>query len=226
VAPAAPVLTDDVLVAAKELNFGAMVEAADLRWEAWPKDHIPAGLVRKSDLPNGIEELKGAIARANFAAGEPVRRERLSKDKNFLAMNLPSGSRAVAINIDTQGSSTAGGFILPDNRVDVVHTFHDEDTRNSASLVSQIILTNIRVLAIGQTNQEKSGEHVITGATVATLELTPAQAETIVLAQRTGQLSLILRSMADANATSEQPPSHNKGLLVVRNGVAIQDRAH
>ena len=59
----------------------------------------------------------------------------------------------------------------------------------------------------------------------ATLELTPAQAETIVLAQRVGQLSLILRSMTDANAASEQHPIHN-GFMVVRNGVAIQDRAH
>jgi pilus assembly protein CpaB len=134
----------------------------------------------------------------------------------------------VAINIDTQGSSTAGGFILPNDRVDVINTFHDEDAARKGignSFAIQTILTNIRVLAIGQNFQEKNGERVITGAN-ATLELTPAQAETIVLAQRVGQLSLILRSMTDANATGEQPPTHNNGLMVVRNGVAIQDRAH
>jgi pilus assembly protein CpaB len=222
-------LTDDVLVAAKELNFGAVVDEADLRWETWPQDHIPEGLVRKSASPSGVEDLKGSIVRSNFAAGEPLRRERLVKGPHsgFLAAVLPSGRRAVAINIDAQGSSTAGGFILPNDRVDVIHTFHDEDAARKGinnSFVSQIILTNIRVLAIGQNIQEKNGERVITGAN-ATLELTPAQAETIVLAQRVGQLSLILRSMIDANAAGEQHPSHN-GLMVVRNGMAIQDQAH
>jgi pilus assembly protein CpaB len=114
----------------------------------------------------------------------------------------------VAINIDAQGSSTAGGFILPNNRVDVIHIFQDEGAaRNGVanSFVSQTILTNIRVLAIGRNVQAKNGERVITGAN-ATLELTPFQAETIVLAQRAGQLSLILRSTTDANAAAEPPP--------------------
>ncbi len=205
-----PPSTDGVLVAANELSFGALVDASDLRWEDWPKDHIPEGLVRKSTSPGGVEELQGSIVRSNFAAGEPLRRDRLVKGPHsgFLAAVLSKGSRAVAINIDTQGSSTAGGFILPNDRVDVIHIFQDEGAARNGianSFVSQTILTNIRVLAIGQNFQEKNGERVITGAN-ATLELTPFEAETIVLAQRSGQLSLILRSMTDANATAGQPP--------------------
>jgi pilus assembly protein CpaB len=205
-----PPATDGVLVATKELNFGAVVDASDLHWEDWPKDHIPEGLVRKSTSPGGVEELQGSIVRSNFGAGEPLRRDRLVKGPHsgFLASVLAKGSRAVAINIDTQGSSEAGGFILPNDRVDVIHIFQDEGAARNGianSFVSQTILTNIRVLAIGQNFQEKNGERVITGAN-ATLELTPFQAEAIVLAQRAGQLSLILRSMTDANAAAEQPP--------------------
>jgi pilus assembly protein CpaB len=205
-----PPASDGVLVATKELNFGAVVDASDLRWEDWPKDHIPEGLVRKSTSPGGVEELQGSIVRSNFGAGEPLRRDRLVKGPHsgFLASVLEKGSRAVAINIDTQGSSEAGGFILPNDRVDVIHIFQDEGAARNGianSFVSQTILTNIRVLAIGQNFQEKNGERVITGAN-ATLELTPFQAEAIVLAQRAGQLSLILRSMTDANAAAEQPP--------------------
>jgi pilus assembly protein CpaB len=205
-----PPSTDGVLVAAKELSFGAAVDASDLRWDDWPQDHIPEGLVRKSASPGGVAELQGSIVRSNFAVGEPLRRDRLVKGPHsgFLAAILSKGSRAVAINIDTQGSSEAGGFILPNDRVDVIHIFQDEGAaRNGVvnSFVSQTILTNIRVLAIGQNFQEKNGERVITGAN-ATLELTPFQSEAIVLAQRAGQLSLILRSMTDANAAAEQPP--------------------
>ncbi|MGH6935691.1 MAG: Flp pilus assembly protein CpaB, partial [Methylocella sp.] len=188
------------------------------------------GLVRKSALPGAVEELQGSLVRSNFAAGEPLRPDRLVKGprSGFLAAALSKGSRAVAINIDTQGSSTAGGFILPNDRVDVIRIFHDEDTAHKgagSSFVSQTILTNVRVLAIGQNFQEKNGERVITGAN-ATLELTPAQAETIILEQRVGQLSLVLRSMNDANTAGEQHQNYNNGLLVVRNGVALRDRAH
>jgi pilus assembly protein CpaB len=229
-APPPPVSTDGVLVAANELTFGAVVDARDMRWEDWPKDHIPEGLVRKSASPGGVEELQGSIVRSNFAAGEPLRRDRLVKGPHsgFLASVLSKGSRAVAINIDTQGSSEAGGFILPNDRVDVIRIFHDEDAARKGvtnSFVSQTILTNVRVLAIGQNFQEKNGERVITGAN-ATLELTPAQAETVILEQRVGQLSLVLRGMTDANAADEQHQNYSNGLMVVRNGVAIRDRAH
>ncbi len=201
-----PISTDGVLVAAKEFNVGDAVEESGLSWVDWPKDHIPEGAIRKSASPAGIEELKGAFAQRIFAPGDLLRREGLDRDPPF-ARKLASGKRAVAINIDAQGSSTAGGFILPNNRVDVIHIFQDEGAaRNGVanSFVSQTILTNIRVLAIGQNVQAKNGERVITGAN-ATLELTPFQAETIVLAQRAGQLSLILRSTTDANAAAELP---------------------
>ncbi|MGB6324433.1 MAG: Flp pilus assembly protein CpaB [Methylocella sp.] len=226
-----PPATDGVLVAAKELNFGAVVDASDMRWEDWPKDHIPDGLVRKSASPSGIEELQGSIVRSDFAAGEPLRRDRLVKGPHsgFLATVLSKGSRAVAINIDTQGSSEAGGFILPNDRVDVIHIFPDEDAAHKIvanSYVSETILTNVRVLAIGQNPQEKNGERAITGVN-ATLELTPYQAETVILAQRTGQLSLALRSMADANEPSEQHQTYSTGLTVVRNGrVEYHDKGH
>jgi pilus assembly protein CpaB len=159
-APPPPVLTDDVLVAAKELNRGAVVREGDLRWQPWPKDLIPDGSIRKSASPGGIEEQKDLRVCNDFAPGVPVPRSCFGNG-GFLADKLPPGRRAMAINIDTQGSSTAGGFILPTNRVDVIHIFHDEDAARKGitnSFVSQTILTNIRVLAIGQNVQEKNGE--------------------------------------------------------------------
>jgi len=225
-----PPSTDGVLVAAKELSFGAAVVAGDMRWEDWPMDHIPEGLVRKSASPGGVEDLQGSIVRSNFAEGEPLRRDRLVKGprSGYLAAVLSKGNRAVAINIDAQGSSTAGGFILPNDRVDVIRIFHDEDAGRKGvanSYVSHTILTNVRVLAIGQNFQEKNGERVVTGAN-ATLELTPDQAETVILEQRVGQLSLVLRGMTDANAAGEEHQNYSNGLMVVRNGVALRDRTH
>jgi pilus assembly protein CpaB len=83
-----PGLTDDVLVAAKEFNSGDVIDESGLRWESWPKDHIPDGFIRKSASPRGADELKGSFACANFAPGDPMRRERLVKDSHC---GLPRG---------------------------------------------------------------------------------------------------------------------------------------
>jgi pilus assembly protein CpaB len=218
-APPPPPSTDGVLVAAKELNVGDIVDESGMRWDDRLKDNIPEGVIRKSASPGGVEELKGAFAQRNFAPGDLLRHEGLDKDPPF-ARRVASGKRAVAISIDTQGSSTAGGFILINDRVDVIHTFHDEDAARKGvanSFVSETVLTNIRVLAIGQNMQAKNGEHTLTGVN-ATLELTPPQAETVILAQRTGQLSLALRGMTDKNEASEQYQYYGTGVTVVRNG--------
>jgi pilus assembly protein CpaB len=226
VVPAAPVETESVLVAARDVGFGAVITPDDMRWQPWPKAQVPQGVIAMSQRPNATEDVKGSIVRSNFVAGEPFRPERLVKGtgSGFLSAVLPSGARAVAINIDEKGTTTAGGFILPNDRVDVVRTFHADDGA-PGSFSSETILNNIRVLAIGQSVQEKAGERVVAGGT-ATLELTPEQAERVILAQRTGQLSLTLRSMADsgqevaAPTIVAQPPS----MTIVRFGNASQAR--
>ncbi|WP_288587608.1 Flp pilus assembly protein CpaB [uncultured Methylobacterium sp.] len=228
-APAPAMETVEVLVAAAELPMGQTVKMPDLRWQSWPKSAAGDGFLQRAAAPSALEDTVGSIVRSPFLSGEPIRREKLIKanGSGFLSAILPSGMRAVAISIDARGSNTAGGFILPNDRVDVLRTSRDEDAARSGGgdvQTAETILTNIRVLAVGQTVQERNGERVVTGDT-ATLELTPSQAEAITLAQKVGQLSLTLRSLVDAGqvapATAEQPPAEG-GLTVVRYGVAKQ----
>lgn len=221
--------TVDVLVAAADVPMGRALGAADLKWQSWPADSAPGGVVKRSDAPDGIKELAGSITRASFLGGEPIRRDKLIKadGSGFMAAILPAGMRAVAINIDTRGANSAGGFILPNDRVDVIRTYRDDESSKGQGVdvyVSETILANVRVLAIGQNVQEKSGgEKVITGET-ATLELDPHQAELVTLAQKVGQLSLVLRSIADASGKAEIAKAENNdsGMTVVRYGVPRQ----
>jgi len=231
VAPAPVIATDDVLVAARDLGFGTVLQPADIRWQTWPKANVPEGVVRKSDTPDGIAQIAGSVTRSNFASGEPMRRERLVKgaNANFMSAMLDSGMRAVSINIEASGANTAGGFILPNDHVDVLHTIHDDATAKAGGdgYVTEPLLTNVRVLAIGQAVQEKAGERVISG-TNATLEVTPSQAATLVLAQRIGQLSLILRSMTDSTVDDTQIPEHPDQPVktIVKFGVPLQVQTH
>ena len=215
--------TDEILTAARELPMGTIIAEPDLTWMVWPRSAVGAGMLRRADVPTIIVDLKGAVARGSFIAGEPIRREKVVKGPNsgFMSAMLPSGSRAVAINIDAQGATTAGGFVLPNDRVDVLRTFRDEDGGKDA-YVTQTLLSNVRVLAIGQNVQEKNGQPVVVGSN-ATLEVDPRQAEILVLAQRVGQLSLVLRSMLDSSNNSTLPPPEpaEAGLTIVRFGVSV-----
>ena len=114
-----------------------------------------------------------------------------------MAAILPAGMRAVSTEISPE--TGAGGFILPNDHVDVLLSRRDKEAEKAAGVdvhVSETILTNIRVLAIDQTVEEKNGQRVVVGKT-ATLELAPRQAETLGRARQMGTLSLALRSLVD-----------------------------
>ena len=215
-----PVVNDDVLLTARTLGPGSVIADGDLRWKSWPKTQVPEGSIQRSLQPSAMQELKGMVVRTEMLAGDPVRRERLAKDAGFMSAVLPTGSRAVAIDLVDQGKSSAGGFILPNDRVDVIRTFHPDDA--PGAFASETLLTNVRVLAIGQAVQDKAGERTVIGGT-ATLELTPDQAEKVVLAQRTGQLTLTLRSVADA-AKTDMPAAPPQTMTIIRFGNASQSR--
>jgi pilus assembly protein CpaB len=229
-APPAPIT--EVLVAGADLPMGHVLQAADLRWQAWPDAALAAGYLARRTNPKALDETVGASVRSSFLAGEPIRTQKLVRpESGFMAAILPPGMRAVAIVTDSRGTNSAGGFILPNDRVDVIRTFRDETSSrasNSEVQLSQTILTDIRVLAIGQLIQEKNGTNVVTGET-ATLAVTPAQAETLALAQKVGALSLALRSLADAGqpdaalqADASRTQTPDSALTVVRFGVARQ----
>ncbi len=224
-APVEAIPMAEVLVAGTELQMGSIVTTEQLRWQGWPRSSLSESMITKDGLPNGIEDIAGSVSRAPTMMGEPVRKERLIKGANggFMSAILPEGRRAVAINIVSSGAKTAGGFVLPNDRIDVIRTGRDEDAvraKQTEIFVAETILQNIRVLAIGQNVQERNGEKVIVGET-ATLELDPKQAELITLAQRTGELSLVLRSLADAGKAAETPILREEaGLTIVRYGVS------
>ncbi|MHB2166637.1 Flp pilus assembly protein CpaB [Alsobacter sp. R-9] len=219
--------TTDVLVAAVEIPLGSTITGKELRWQTWPADGTSPGMVTKAEQPNALTEFGGAIARMAMIPGEPIRTEKIIKANQGGVMSalLPSGSRALAITIDNRGANTAGGFILPNDRVDVIRTSRDEAASKVTGtdvFVSETLLRNVRVLAIGQNIQERNGEKVVVGET-ATLELDPRQVEIISLAQRLGQLSLSLRSLQDANkADNVAARTDDDSLTIVRYGTASQ----
>jgi len=230
-APTAPVVqlpTVDVLVAKSDIGLGQSVRPEDLQWQTWPAATASNIFIRRSEQPDATTQIVGEIARAPFIAGEPIREQKLVKadGSGFMAAILPTGMRAVSTEISPE--TGAGGFILPNDRVDVILSRREKNPdRNGGSdtVNSEIILTNIRVLAIDQAPKEKDGQTALVGRTV-TLELKPEQAETLARARQSGTLSLALRSIADVNIVEsnadDQVRRRGDSVNLVRYGVSTQ----
>ena len=224
VEPVVQLQTVDVLVAKSDIGLGQSVTPDNLQWQTWPAATASNSFIRRSERPEGAKEVAGSIARAPFITGEPIREQKLVKanGSGFMAAILPSGMRAISTEISPE--TGAGGFILPNDRVDVILSKREKNPDRSGSsdiVISEIILTNVRVLAIDQAPKEKDGQNTVVGKTV-TLELKPEQSETLARARQTGTLALALRSIADLNAvgTDDQSSRRSDSVNVVRYGVS------
>jgi pilus assembly protein CpaB len=214
VEPVAQLPTVDVLVAKSDIALGQSVGPDDVQWQTWPSATASNNFIRRSDRPDATSQLTGSIARSPFIAGEPIREPKLVKanGSGFMAAVLPGGMRAVSTEISPE--TGAGGFILPNDRVDVLLSKRSKNATNGKDIItSEIILHNIRVLAIDQAPREKDGQNSVVGKT-ATLELKPVQAAALARARQTGTLSLALRSLVDAH-TEDAPRTDESGDGVV-----------
>src|ERR1700681_4304180 len=204
-APIAQLQTVDVLVAKSDIGLGQTVTAEAVQWQTWPATTASNSFIRRNERPDATTQIAGSIARAPFIAGEPIREQKLVRadGSGFMAAILPTGMRAISTEISPE--TGAGGFILPNDRVDVILSKREKNPEHNAPDIvsSEIILTNIRVLAIDQAPKEKDGTNALVGKT-ATLELKPEQSETLARARQSGTLSLALRSIADVNAVENR----------------------
>ncbi|MEH6665129.1 MAG: Flp pilus assembly protein CpaB [Brevundimonas sp.] len=165
----------------------------------------------------------GAVVREAFVSGEPIVARKIvrSGDGGFLAAYLEPGMRAMAIPVSVE--TAAGGFILPGDRVDVIVT---RELRNNnqegggQQHTTTTVMQNVKVLAIDQTSQAGDDAQTVVGAT-ATLEVSPGDAEVLSLGRAEGDLSLVLRSYADAAG-----PSGRTGRMAAGGGESRVVRVH
>jgi pilus assembly protein CpaB len=211
---AAPVVaeipTKQILIAREAIPVGKFVALDDLAWQAWPADAPTDAFITQEGEPEALEKMVGAVARVEVIKGEPVTKVKLVHPGTvgFMSVMLTPGMRAVSIEIEAE--TAAGGFIQPNDRVDVIVTREIEaKTQGALGIRSDMILTNVRVLAIDaiygnppsvESEEPGTGQGEVIIGSRATLELTERDATLVNTARRAGDLSLTLRSVADLSA--------------------------
>jgi pilus assembly protein CpaB len=209
---APPMAMSEVLVASTNLQPGQQLTVDQVRWEKWPTTSVDATFMTHGNIGSEDEAVKGNVVRAPILAGQPIVSTALVKADaaGFMAALLTPGMRAVSIIISAE--SGAGGFVLPNDRVDVILT-RKFDTRAS----SKTVLSNLRVLAVDQTFAQAKDTKTVVGKT-ALVEVTPEQAELITMAQSAGQLSLALRPLGDNQAVADNGAASRRKRLADSDG--------
>ncbi|HEV7277223.1 MAG TPA: Flp pilus assembly protein CpaB [Devosiaceae bacterium] len=212
-----------ILVATAPIGLGQRLSPETVAWADWPAGAVRPGYVTAEAMPDALDELSGAVARFEMFPGDPVLEAKLIRaEQGYLSAVLAKGMRGVSIAVNAESAS--GGFIVPNDRVDVVLTRESDDGQ-----VSETILHNVRVLAIntrlGETGATGSPEDPETARAevfeqaIATLELDPLQGETVINASKVGTLSLALRSITDfAESAPQTRRPNNQAVRMIRFG--------
>src|SRR5262245_14972301 len=180
-----------VVVAGTDLPLAAKLKIEDLKLLEWPADHLPPGSV------SDPKELVGRVLISRVLGMQPILPGMLAAKNagSGLAALIPSNMRAIAVRVDDVVG--VAGFIHADDRVDVMVTMRG--SAPGAVSTTKVFLQNVKVLAVGQEvdNTAKTRLHA-TPVTVATLLVSPTEAERLVLAQTEGRIMLTLRSWTDS----------------------------
>ena len=199
------VKTVEVLTAAKDVLMGEKFVDGSTVWKTWPEANVSDAMITKDEKPDAQQFYVNARARLAVYEGETIIEKKiiLPDQAGFMSAILPKGMRAISVAISEH--SAAGGFILPNDRVDVILTKKVSSTQSTEKVImSETVLTNVRVLAVNQTfRQEQEGGNVtVAEGKTATLELDPRQSEVIAQIESVGELSLALRSIAENDGKS------------------------
>jgi pilus assembly protein CpaB len=222
----------EVLTVTRDFAVGETIKAEDLKWSPWPQANVVDGYYVQTTVPASIETLTGAIVKAALYKGEPVLPQKvvIKGEQGLLASMMSPEMRAISVEISAESAS--GGFILPNDRVDLIVTYDQKGEPERGireRTVATTIVSNVRVLAIDQNFQTTAeGETARLGST-ATLEVTPAEAELVAMSMRMGELSLALRPLETSVSGTDRNPrtellqgagGSGGGITIIRNGNA------
>jgi pilus assembly protein CpaB len=203
-----------ILVAIDTIGVGQRLSEKTVQWLDWPEGAVRPEYITAAASPDALKDVDGAVARFEIFPGDPILESKLVRtEQGYLSAVLEQGKRGISISV--AADSASGGFIVPNDHVDVILS------RSTATgLLSETLLENVKVLAIntrlgekGETGEQADPDAVRTQVfretAIATLELDPIQGETVVNAAKIGSLSLALRSIQDFGGVTAQPQRTN-----------------
>ena len=209
-APSPVRATTHILTAAMNLTVGTKVEARHVATIEMIPGQEPAGTF------HDFKEIDGKVTTVNVPAGQMLMAPMFGKEgESALAAVVAKDKRAVTVRVDDVVG--VAGFLLPGNHVDVVATRKDDRTQ---VVTAETILSDVKVLAVDQSIATNSNEPVVVRA--VTLEVTPADGETLLKWKAAGSIQLALRNPLDESDARHKAAPIKEAVKVI---VPVRDPA-
>jgi len=184
----ANVPTQKVILAAHNLEVGAMIKDSDLKLGDWTGALPQNAMIKKEDVVG-----RGVVS--TIYDGEPILENRLAPKGAGagLPSMIPPGMRAVALHVNEVVG--VAGFVVAGMRVDILISGNPPQG-GSQGTVTKTLLQNIEVLSAGQEfKKDVEGKPIAVG--VINVLVTPQQAEVLSLASNQTTIQLVLRNPLD-----------------------------
>lgn len=185
----------NVVVAKKEIQLGEKITADHLGLAQIPNGAAPEGVFRK------LDQVVGRVAITPIGVREAVTELKLAPAGTGAGLSavIPEGYRAMTVKVDDVVG--VSGFIMPGSFVDVVAIIVPPSEQTKQDPISKIVLQNIKVLASGPKIDSPDNQREPSKVNAVTLQVTPEQAEKLVLAANQAKLQLVMRNYGDQEAS-------------------------
>lgn len=197
----------NVVVAKQEIPLGEKITAEYLALAPIPNGSLPEGVFRKMD------DVVGRVAITPIGVRETITNMKLAPagTGGGLSAVIPEGYRAMTVKVDDVVG--VSGFIMPGSFVDIVAVVTPlSQSGATVGPVSKIVLQNIKVLASGAKIDSPENQRTPSEVKAVTVQVTPEQAEKLVLAANQGKLQLVMRNYGDQEDTQTRG-ANNASLL-------------
>lgn len=197
------VASNQIVVAAVDIELGSKVNREMLSTVEWPSNSVPAGAFKE------LKELQDRTVKVSVMRGEPLLERKLAPVGTLggLSAVIAEGKRAMTVRVnDVVG---VAGFALPGNYVDVmVNAQQEREKGQEGKQISKTVLERVLVLAVAQEAGRDDTKPKVVSA--VTLELSPGDSEKLDLARSVGTLSLVLRNQIDQKSVATEGITKNE----------------
>lgn len=178
--------TSPLLVAAIDIPEGATINSESLEVRTIDSKTLPAGALQYTGAALGMQ------ARVPIAKGESILSQCIKAPQKAQGFQtkIPDGFRAVTFPVDA--STGVAGFLTPDCRVDILAQMGSGQDANAIP-----VLSDVQVVAVGQTYQKKPGLDEAQPANCVTVAVRPSDGAKLVNAMSAGRLYCLMRNQVD-----------------------------
>jgi pilus assembly protein CpaB len=198
-----------VVVASVDVSEGTVMTMEMVSQRSIPEQFVTSSVIK----PDSASYVIGQKVMVALQAGDPLMWSQFETSRTNERLTTKVLKRTRAITIEAKTTSSVGGWVRPNDHVDIVGTFKDPDSNEQVALT---VLQNVVVLATGKitgnTNVNLIPENERTYNNV-TLMVVPEEGEVLTLAQELGSLTMMLRNDEDLDTIDGTKPTSVRTLF-------------